>query len=51
MAGFWGLRKREDARNEKSIGVGEAEVAGDEAEIGAALILVFGDGLEDCDAT
>lgn len=50
MAGLWGLRRRKDARDEKILGVGEAEIAGDKAEIGAPLILVFADCLEDCDA-
>ena len=50
LAGLWGLRERQGARDEKILGVGEAEIAGDKTEIGAPLILVFADGLEYCDA-
>jgi hypothetical protein len=40
----------EDARTEKVLGVGEAEITGDKPEIGAPFILVFADGLEYGDA-
>src|SRR3984893_10800280 len=46
LPGVGGLRWRKDTRDEKILGVGEAEIAGDNAEIGAALVLVFADGLE-----
>src|ERR1700730_16712651 len=46
LTGLGGLRRRKDTRDEKILGVGEAEIAGDNAEIGAALVLVFADGLE-----
>ena len=46
MAGLGGLRSRKDARNEESHRVGEAKIAGDQAEVRAPFILVFADGLK-----
>jgi hypothetical protein len=46
IAGLRGLRKWKSASDQKIPGVGEAEIAGDCAEIGSPLILVFVDGLK-----
>src|SRR6266850_1082550 len=46
IAGLRGLRKWKSASDQKIPGIGEAEIAGDCAEIGSPLILVFVDGLE-----